>query len=85
MKAPKITQWVLTPHALKRIQERKISAEELAQLIADPDVEISQGPKWIFGKSFPKRNDNLVAAVLLERKEQGLWVVLTVMVHFEEK
>ncbi len=85
MKAPKITVWVLSPHALKRIEERKISAAELGQLIETPDVEIPQGPKWIFGKKFTNRSDNLIAAVLLERKEEGLWVVLTVMVHFAEK
>ena len=85
MKAPKITQWVLSPHALARIQERKITASELSQLIETPDVEIPQGPKWIFGKTFVARSDNLVAAVLLERKDKGLWVVLTVMDHFEGK
>lgn len=85
MKPPKIVRWVLSSHALKRVQDRKISAAELADLIEHPDVGIPQGPKWILAKAFPNRSDNLVAAILLERKEQELWVVLTVMVHFEER
>lgn len=85
MKAPKVTRWVLSPHALKRMEERKITSAELAELIESPDFEVPQGPKWIFSKHFKNRGDNLVAAVLLERKEQNLWVVLTVMVRFEEK
>ncbi|MGK5083344.1 DUF4258 domain-containing protein [Bdellovibrionota bacterium FG-1] len=85
MEGPKISRWVLSLHALERIQERKISAADLAEVIESPDLELPQGPKWILGKTFKHRDDNLVAAVLLERKEQELWVVLTVMVHFEKK
>lgn len=85
MIAPKVKKWVYSPHALKRIQERRISAEELAQIIQLPDEEIKQGPKWIFVKTLSGRTDNRIAAVLLEKKEQNLWVVLTVMVRFEKK
>jgi hypothetical protein len=42
MKAPKITRWVLSPHALARIQERKMSGTEFAQIIETPDIEIPQ-------------------------------------------
>ena len=82
---PKITKWVLTPHAVSRMEERHISLAEISLLIADPDLTIAQGPKWIFAKALPDRSDNLVAAVLLERQEKSLWVVVTVMVRFEEK
>ena len=50
-KLPKISRWVCTPHALQRILERKISAEELAQVVESPDFRIPQGPKWIFAKT----------------------------------
>lgn len=83
--APKVKKWVCTPHALQRIQERMIGVEELRGIIESPDIAIPQGPKWIFAKTIVDRPDNQIAAVLLERKEAGLWVVLTVMVHFEKK
>lgn len=85
MKDPKVSRWVLSQHALERIEERSISALEIAEVVANPDLKIPQGPKWIFAKTFSHRNDNRVAAVLLEKKEQNLWVILTVMIHFEEK
>jgi hypothetical protein len=83
--SPKVVKWVCGPHALKRIQDRKISSEELAEVIDTPDHTIPQGPKWIFAKRIQHRNDNLIAAVLLEKKEHDLWVVLTVMINFEKK
>jgi hypothetical protein len=83
--APRVKKWVCTSHALQRIQERRIKAEELREIIESPDIVIPQGPKWIFAKTVVNRSDNQIAAVLLERKEDGLWVVLTVMVHFEKK
>lgn len=85
MKPPKVTRWVLSPHALTRLEERHVTAEELSEVIENPDVKISQGPKWIFAKNFSRRNDNSIAAVLLERTEENLWVVVTVMIHFQEK
>ncbi|HLQ78512.1 MAG TPA: DUF4258 domain-containing protein [Terriglobia bacterium] len=80
---PKITKWVLSPHAVSRMEERHISLAKISLLIADPDLRIAQGPKWIFAKALPDRSDNLVAAVLLERQEKSLWVVVTVMARFE--
>ena len=82
---PKISRWVLSPHALKRIQERKLRAEDLADVIERPDLVLTQGPKWILAKTVRGRTDNRIAAVLLERKDQGLWVVITVMVNFVKK
>ena len=81
----KINKWVLTPHAVDRILDRKISMLELEKLILNPDKIIEQGPKFIFVKKFAKRNDNNVAAVILEKKGKDLWVVITVMINFQVK
>lgn len=83
--APKIKKWVLSPHAVSRMEERRVSLAEIDALIHAPDLTVPQGPKWIFAKSLPHRSDNRVAAVLLERQEKSLWVVVTVMVRFERK
>lgn len=80
-----IKKWVLTPHAVERILDRKISMAELEVLIKNPDQIVQQGPKYILVKKFPKRKDNNVAAVLIEKKGEGLWVVITVMVNFQKK
>ena len=85
MKIFQIKKWVCSPHALERIFERQISIEEMNSIILSPDHRIQQGPKWIFAKHFPDRSDNMLAAVLLERIEGELWVVLTVMVRFAKK
>lgn len=84
-RAPKIKNWVLSPHAVARMEERHVSLAEIRQLVTAPDLAIPQGPKWIFAKALPSRGDNLVAAVLLERQEKALWVVVTVMVRFERR
>jgi hypothetical protein len=77
-----IKKWALTPHAAQRVFERKISLEELEHLINDPEDTIKQGPKLVLTKSFHSRKDNKVAAVVLEKKGENLWLVLTVMVNF---
>ena len=79
----KINKWVLTPHAVDKILDRKISMLELEQLILNPDQIIEQGPKFIFVKKFAKRKDNNVAAVIIEKKGKDLWVVITVMINFQ--
>ena len=81
----KINKWLLTPHAVDKVLDRKISMLELEQLILNPDQIIEQGPKFIFVKKFAKRNDNNVAAVILEKKGKDLWVVITVMINFQIK
>ena len=82
---PKIKKWFYSPHALKRIMERKITAEELSEVIKSPEFTIPQGPKWIFSKSIQGRTDNQIAAVLMERMDKELWVIITVMIRFEKK
>jgi hypothetical protein len=81
----KINKWVLTPHAVDKVLDRKISMLELEQLILHPDQIIEQGPKFIFVKKFSKRKDNNIAAVILEKKGKDLWVVITVMINFQIK
>jgi hypothetical protein len=81
----KINKWVLTPHAVDKVLDRKISMLELEQLILNPDEIIEQGPKYIFVKKFLKRKDNNMAAVLIEKKGKDLWVIITVMINFQKK
>ncbi len=75
----------MTPHSVEKILNRKISIEEMESLIKNPDQIIAQGPKFILSKRFTKRKDNNVAAVVIERKGEDLWVVITVMVNFQKK
>jgi hypothetical protein len=82
---PKIHKWVLAPHAAIRILERKIAISDIAEIIQHPDWALPQGPKWILAKHFKTRNDNMLAAVVMEKEGSNLWIVLTVMVHFEIK
>ncbi|MGZ3772580.1 MAG: DUF4258 domain-containing protein [Pseudobdellovibrionaceae bacterium] len=81
----KIKKWVLTPHAVERVLERKISMLELERLLTQPDEIIEQGPKFILSKKFSSRKDNNIAAVVIEKKGEDLWVVLTVMVNFQKR
>ena len=67
------------------MMERDISVEAIQQLIEAPDVVVAQGPKWVFAKTIGARHDNLIAAVLLERKDKDLWIVLTVMINFRAR
>ncbi len=85
MAKPAIKKWVLSPHAAIRMMERGVSVDEIHQLIESPDLLLAQGPKWVFAKSFARRSDNLVAAILLERKDKDLWIVITVMINFQQK
>ena len=82
VKRPTIKRWVLSPHAAQRMSERDISVDDLQRLIDSPDTVVHQGPKWIFAGHLPGRTDNQVAAVILEKGEKGLWLVITVMVRF---
>ena len=81
----KIKKWVLTPHAVERVIDRKISMQELEQLLLNPDETIAQGPKFLLAKKFQNRKDNNLAAVIIEKQGDDLWVVITVMVNFQKK
>ncbi|MGE0633157.1 MAG: DUF4258 domain-containing protein [Pseudobdellovibrionaceae bacterium] len=80
----KISKWVLTPHAAERLAERKISIDELQRLLSSPDEVSPQGPKYLLIGHFPKRSDNKLAAVVLEKKGD-LWLVITVLTNFVTK
>ena len=54
------------------------------KVLNSPDEVIKQGPKLIYVKMIKHRKDNLLAAVVLEKKE-GLWLVITLMVNFQKK
>jgi len=81
----KIKKWALSAHAAKRMFERKISVEEISFLLESPEDTISQGSKLILTKTLKGRSDNKVAAVILEKQGDGLWLVITVMVNFQKK
>ena len=72
-----------TDHAVRRMEERNISTVMVHELILHPEGKIKQSrDKWIFYRSFKFRNDNQIAAVVVERKGDH-WEVITVMIHFE--
>lgn len=81
----KIKKWALTPHAVERIEERKITLKELESILKDPDDVIAQGPKFILIKTFIHRNDNCVGVVVIEKEGNGLWLVITVLVNFQKR
>ena len=84
MNKPVIKNWVLTPHAVERIAERKVSIDEIQEVLDSPDLVKEQGEKFIFAKSLSGRSDNMIACVVLERSENDLWIVITVMNNFKE-
>lgn len=85
MNKPTIKNWVLTPHAVQRISERSVTIIEIQEVLDHPDVIKEQGAKLILAKNLTARKDNMVACVVLERKENDVWIVITVMHNFEEK
>lgn len=68
----KIKHWVLTPHCAKRLEERHITIAEVEEVITSPDIVKTQGPKYILAKHLLARNDNLIACVVLQKKEHNL-------------
>jgi hypothetical protein len=74
-----------TAHAVIRMQERKISVEEVEEIIRNPDGTISQSKqKIIFYKKVKWRNNNMIAAVTA-LKTKSHFTVITVMVNFMVK
>ena len=66
------------------MQERKLSVEEVMEVIQKPDGKIVQSKdKSILYKALKARPDNLIAAVVVERMPGNLWEVVTVLVNFE--
>lgn len=79
-----IKNWVLTPHAATRVAERAVTMDEIQEVLDNPDVIKEQGTKFILAKHLASRSDNMIACVVIERKENGLWVIITVMHNFKE-
>ncbi len=80
-----IKKWALTPHAVERIEERKISLKELESILKNPDEIIPQGSKFILMKLFVHRNDNCLAVVVVEKEGRDLWLVITVLINFQKR
>ena len=81
----KIKKWALTLHATERLIERKISINEIKEILESPEDTIEQGTKIILTKTFKNRKDNKIAAVIVENQGDSLWLVITVMVNFQTK
>jgi predicted fused transcriptional regulator/phosphomethylpyrimidine kinase len=74
------------PHAVERMQERKLTVAELESVIASPDGRITQTKdKSILYRRLKHRTDNLIAAVIIELLPGDLTEVITVLVNFEVK
>ena len=72
------------PHAVSRMLDRRISVEEVEQIVSAPDGIISQSKdKSIRYKKLAHRKDNLVAAVVVETRPGNIFEVITVLVNFE--
>jgi hypothetical protein len=80
-----IKKWALTPHAVERLEERKISLKELKSILKSPDEILPQGPKFILIKTFQHRDDNCVAVVVIEKEGKNLWLVITVLINFQKR
>ena len=72
------------PHAVERMQERKLTVSEVQLILSFPDGRIRQTKdKVIFYKELDHRHDNFVAAVVIESLSKELHEVITVLVNFE--
>jgi len=74
------------PHAVERMQERKITVAEIETVINSPDGKIRQTKdKSILFRRIAQRSDNLVAVVVVEDHPANEIEVITVLVNFEVK
>ena len=72
------------PHAVDRMQERKVSVADVELIINSSDGRINQSrDKAILYKKFSKRKDNLIAAVIVEKINEDLIEVVTILINFE--
>ena len=73
-------------HAIERMQERKVTAGEIKEVIERPDGRMQQSKdKWIYYRTLKHRRDNAIAAVILSAVPHDLVEVITVLIHFEVK
>ena len=74
---------IYTPHAVERMMQRVVSPQEVELLLGNPDGIIAQSKdKFIYYKKIRGRKDNVLAAVVVH-KRNDLYEVITVMVNFE--
>jgi hypothetical protein len=72
------------PHAVERMQDRRLSVIEVESVVTAPDGRIRQTKdKSILYKELKQRKDNLIAAVIVEALPGGIIEVVTVLVNFE--
>ena len=65
------------------MMQRVVSPQEVELLLGDPDGIIAQSKdKFIYYKMVRGRKDNVLAAVVVQ-KRNNLYEVITVMVNFE--
>lgn len=70
-------------HAVEQMLKRDIQPAEVEKIIASPDGYFEQSrDKRVVYRRFPKRKDNLLAAVIVRQSPLRLEVV-TVMHNFE--
>ncbi len=80
-----MSELVFSKHAVEQMLSRKISPVEVEMLVQHPDGKFDQSrDKQVVFRRFPKRKDNLLAAVIVRQKIDVLGVI-TVMHHFEVK
>ena len=79
-------KWIFTFHAKERMWQRRITPEEIKEVVTKPDEILHQKDKLIIVKNVEGRNDNAIAVVLAPSsgtlKQEDLWVIVTVMVNF---
>lgn len=72
---------IYTDHAVQRMEQRKITHDLILDVLSSPDGRIKQTmDKEIIYKKIKNRSDNLIAVVIVGKKE-----ILTVMNFFEIK
>lgn len=78
-----IVETIFTAHAVQRMNERRLSPEQIIKVLTAPDGVIPQSrDKDIFYKRIRGRDDNLIAVVAVKTADPRN-EVLTVMVNFE--
>lgn len=75
------------PHAVQRMQERKVSVDEVLLIIRKPDGKIQQSKdKMLLYKKINQRKDNLIAIVIVDRNKLKRFIeVVSVLINFEVK
>ena len=72
-------------HAVERMIQRKITPQEVEAILTDPDGAIKQSnDKFIYYKKIKYRNDNLMAAITVQKSKVS-FEIITVMINFEVK